>query len=71
LSGDVDYPTFDPKDPFTVLLFRLAEILKDTDYKPHLIDFIKAKTEQLRAESKEIEVVTLTRLDRLNRQVKK
>ena len=67
MTGDADFPTFDPKDPFTVLLFRLAEILKDEEYKPHFIDFVKAKTEQMRAETKEIESVILARLDRVNR----
>jgi hypothetical protein len=54
-----DFPEFDPKDPFTGLMGRLIEILKDPDYKPLFMEFVKAKTRDLESQ-------TLARLERIH-----
>jgi hypothetical protein len=54
----VEYPKFDPKDPFLNLFKAINEIMTDPDYKPHLIELVKAKT-------RFVEAQTLEKLNRI------
>lgn len=63
----MDYPTFDPRDPFQGLLERLVEILRDPDYKPHFLDLLKERVNYEKARVRDLESQTLARLTRSTR----
>jgi hypothetical protein len=59
-SSLTDLPPFNVKDPlgFRQLFEQLAEVLKDPDYKPLLMEYLRARTRDLESQ-------TLQRLQRI------
>jgi hypothetical protein len=55
------------EDYFQNTIEKFIEILRDPDYKPHLIEALKAHIEHERAETRDLESQTLARLDRIHR----
>jgi hypothetical protein len=51
-------------DPFQLTLERLLEIIKDPEYKPVLLEALKANIEHQKAETRDLESQTLARLER-------